>query len=395
MTITLLISHYQALRRVAYLQDERVIHIDLEWPPSKTPSFAFLDQIYWGRVVQVGHRHAFVKVADHQVGLLPFERPFSKPHEGKTVLVQVRREAIPDKGTHHKGPILTRKITLGGRYGLYHPFQKERLLSSKIQDPLVRKRLQALLPTQEPVTFREAAAQTTSDQILADIDALKKKFLEIEALSPQAPCLTPYGALPPSHRWMRDLEAGEGDAILVDDDRALIEVRNFLKTCRPDLLAYVKKHPHPLFEAYGLEDFWDSLFQDVIELPGGGNIVMEVTAAATVIDVNPGNKSAQETSLETNLEAIPLIVQHLKGRHLGGNIIIDFMGLEASPPDRKRLTHLLQKQASESLLPLHIFGWSKLGWLEARLPKRRMPLNQQFSLFEGGENEERGVFGGP
>jgi len=27
-------------------------------------------------------------------------------------------------------------------------------------------------------------------------------------------------------------------------------------------------------------------------------------------------------------------------------------------------------------LPLDIFGWSKLGWIEARLPKRRLPLRE-------------------
>ena len=215
-----------------------------------------------------------------------------------------------------------------------------------------------------------------SEQILTEIAALEQKFLEIEALSGKTPCLTPYEAMPSSHRWMRDLEACEGNAILVDGDHALIDVRKFLKIHRPDLLAQVKKQAQPLFETYGLEDFWESLFQDVVNLPGGGNIVIDVTVAAIVIDVNQGDKDAQET----NKEAIPFIVQQLKGRHLGGNIIIDFMGAETSPQSRSRLMDLLKKQASDDQLPLDIFGWSKLGWLEARLPKRRLPLNRGLFL---------------
>ena len=373
MPVTLLISQHGNQRRVARLKDSQAIDIDLEWPSSPVTNFSSLGQIYWGRVIHIKPAHAFVKLAESQVGLLPLEHPFSKPAEGQAILIQVRREAIPDKGTHHKGPLLTRKIVFGGRYCLYHPFQEKRFLSSKIQDPATRKRLQALIPALEPITLRESAAHAPVDQIHTEIATLRQKFLEIQALRNKAPCLTPYDAMPSSHRWMRDLEASEGNKILVDHNQDLIESRNFLKIHRPDLLPYVQKHTLPLFEAYGIEDFWASLFQDVVGLPNGGNIVIDITAAAVVIDVNPGDKDARET----NKEAVLPIIQHLKGRHLGGNILIDFMGVEASPQDRTYLTDLLLKHASDYRLPLDIFGWSKLGWLEARLPKRRLPLSER------------------
>jgi Rne/Rng family ribonuclease len=117
-------------------------------------------------------------------------------------------------------------------------------------------------------------------------------------------------------------------------------------------------------------------------LPSGGNIVIDVTAAAIVIDVNQGDENAAQT----NKEAIPVIVQHLKCRHLGGNIIIDFMGNETSPHERMPLIDLLQKQAAIFHLPLNIFGWSKLGWVEARLPKRRLPLREIMSLIQRTQN---------
>jgi ribonuclease G len=378
MPITLLISQKDHFRRVAYRKDDQLIDIDLEWPPSKTPFFSSLDQIYWGRVLRSESTHAFIKLPENTIGLLPFESFFPKPIEGQAQLVQVRREAIPDKGTHHKGTLLTRKITFGGRYCLYHPFLKERQLSSKIQSPVLRSRLQELIAADEPITLRESAGWASPAQILAEISILRQKFQEIEILSISAPCITPYDALPASHRWMRDLETSDGDVILVDDDKALIEVRQFIKTHRPDLLPYVQKYKTPLFEAFGLEDFWDSLFQEVVILPSGGNIVIDVTAAAIVIDVNQGDQGAKET----NKEAIPIIIQHLKCRHLGGNIIIDFMGVEASPKDRAALQDLLQKQAAIYHLPLNIFGWSKLGWMEVRLPKRRLPLGEIVDLIK-------------
>lgn len=376
--MTLLISQKDHFRRVAYLQDDQLIDIDLEWPPSKTPFFSSLDQIYWGRVLRVESTHSFIKLPENTIGLLPLESSFAKPIEGQPLLVQVRREAIPDKGTHHKGVLLTRNITFGGRHCLYHPFQKKRQLSSKIEDVTARNRLQELIGADEPTTLRESAVRASPVQILAEISVLQQKFQEIEALYGKAPCITPYDALPASHRWIRDLEASDGDIILVDDDKALIDARQFIKTHRPDLLPYVQKHKTPLFEAFGLEDFWNSLFQDVVILPGGGNIVIDVTAAAIVIDVNQGDGNAAQT----NKEAIPVIVQHLKCRHLGGNIIIDFMGIKTSPQERMTLIELLHKQAAIYHLPLNIFGWSKLGWVEARLPKRRLPLGEIVDLIK-------------
>lgn len=373
MTVTLLVNQQSSFRRVAFLSAGNLLDLDIEKDPFLPHFSAPLDQIYWGRVVSVEPSHIFVKLTEKEVGLLPLEPSFSKPLEGQALLVQVRREAFPDKGTKNKGTLLTRKIQLGGRYCIFHPFLPKRRLSNRIQDPRVRDRLQRLFPDHEPVTLRTAAASASFEQIQTELICLRQKFMVLEGLSGNAPCMTPYDALPTSHRWIRDLEASEVDAIFVDHDEALREVRTFVVHNRPDLLPLVKKHRGNLFEAYGLEDIWDSLFTDVVDLPGGGNIVLEMTAAALIIDVNQGNKAVRET----NKEAILPIIQHLRWRHLGGNIIIDFMGVETALPDRAHLRDLLMQQSAVYHLPLEIYGWSKLGWLEARLPKRRLPLGKR------------------
>src|SRR5262245_34846937 len=135
MSVTVLISQNNDLRRVAYLKNGHVLDFDVEWPPSKfsllskTALPPRLDQIYWGRVIGIDSSHIFVKLDQNQIALLPLEPYFPRPNEGQNILVQVRREAIPDKGTIQKGALLTRKITLGGRFCLLHPFQKKRVLS--------------------------------------------------------------------------------------------------------------------------------------------------------------------------------------------------------------------------------------------------------------------------
>jgi len=376
MPITLLVSHNDHFLRTACLKDGNVIEIDVEWSSSKPSSFPILDQIYWGQVIQVEKTHAFIKLAKNEVGLLPFESHFPKPFIGQAILVQVRREAIPDKGTRHKGPLLTRNIFFGGRYCLFHPFQKKRFLSTKIQNPELRNHLQGLFPIDTPITLREAAIQASHANIQTEITLLQQKFFELESLVKEAPCRTSYDPMPSSYRWMRDLDALEGNMIVVDHEEALTYILRFLKIHRPDLLPFVKKHKDPLFKDYDLEEFWTSLFEEVIALPYGGNIVIDNTPAAIVIDVNQGQRSIQET----NEQAIPVIVQQLKGRHLGGNVIIDFIGLDTSLQGLAKLKDLLDHQSSLYHLPLNIFGWSKLGWMEARLPKRRIPLKERLSL---------------
>jgi ribonuclease G len=377
MSATILISQRNALRRMAYLKEGQVFDMDGELLVPEAVSMPRLDQIYWGRVTGVDSGYAFVKLDGNHTGLLPLEPYFPKLNDGQAVLVQVRREAIPDKGTPQKGALLTRNITLGGRFCLYHPFQKKRRLSSKIQDPDVRQRLQDLIPDHEPVTVRQAAAHATPDEIRHEIATLHQRFKDIEVLASKALCGMAYDALAASYRWLRDLESGEGRAILVDHDDALQDVRAFLKTHRPDLLALVQRYrAGSVFEAYGLEEVWDSLLQDVVDLPGGGNIVLDVTAAAVVVDVNRGGKGIPET----NKEAVTVIVKHLKLRHLGGNVIIDFMGIETSSQDRKFLKDLMQNVAAGYDLPLEIYGWSKLGWMEARLPKPRLPLGEMIPI---------------
>src|SRR5579871_5130662 len=100
MPITILITQNANERRVACLKDGILFDIDREELVSTMPQ---LDQIYWGRVtgpvVGSSSPYVFVSLSDEHIGLLPVEPYFPKPVEGQLLLVQVRREAMPDKGT--------------------------------------------------------------------------------------------------------------------------------------------------------------------------------------------------------------------------------------------------------------------------------------------------------
>jgi len=366
MPIKLLFSYHKNYHRALYIKDDHVLDADLGWQTLQNNDTGCLDCIYWGRVLQVYSSHAYIRLPKDQIGILPLEHLFPKPHEGQSILVQVRREAIPDEGTQNKGPLLTQKIVLAGRFCLFHPFHEEYQLSSKINDPAVIKRFQGMFSKKEPITLRESATHVVPEQIFHEIQNLQQQYNEIMLLQKQTPCNTPYLALSPCQRWIRDLDVNEDVEIVIDNDSRAKNIRNFIQTYRPDLLPHVHKNSSNIFDEFGVEDFWDSLFLNVIDLPPSGNIVINMTAAAVIVDINKN--------------AIPMIIQQLKCRHLGGNIIMDFAGSKNHTQIRKQLVEQIKHHAAFYDLPLEIFGWSKLGWLEARLPKRYLPIPQHLSL---------------
>ena len=67
-------------------------------------------------------------------------------------------------------------------------------------------------------------------------------------------------------------------------------------------------------------------------LPSGGSLVIDLTEAMTVIDVNTGKFVGQggnleETVTKNNLEAAEEIVRQLRLRDIGGIIVVDFIDM--------------------------------------------------------------------
>ena len=75
-------------------------------------------------------------------------------------------------------------------------------------------------------------------------------------------------------------------------------------------------------------------------------MVVDETEALTTFDVNTGKyvgrKSADETILQTNLEAIGVIVNQIRIRNIGGIIVIDFIDMNSGSDREKVYKSLLQ-----------------------------------------------------
>ena len=108
---------------------------------------------------------------------------------GDSVLVQVTKDPVG-----HKGARLTSQISLPGRYLVYVPGGSMTGISRKLPDT-ERNRLKAILkenlPNKTGVIVRTAAEGISEEELLNDINRLRKQWEEIEAQSKSNKVLAP------------------------------------------------------------------------------------------------------------------------------------------------------------------------------------------------------------
>ncbi len=266
---------------------------------------------------------------------------------GDEVLVQVSRGPMGQKG-----PALTTRISLPGRYLVLLAHATRGGVSRRIESAEERDRARALLeglsvPAGMGVILRTAAAGRTKEEVAADLAALLALWEGIRARlasgkGPRAVHLETDLAL----RAVRDLLPPSTTRIVVDDAATAQRVREYLARLAPPLdpegavrMPSVEVHPaaeardpQPLFHAHGVEGQVEDAFRRTVRLPSGGSLVIDPTEALVAIDVNSGRLTGEEdleaTAFKTDLEAVPEVARQLRLRDLGGVIVVDFIDLE-------------------------------------------------------------------
>ncbi|WP_010300563.1 ribonuclease E/G [Candidatus Odyssella thessalonicensis] len=157
------------------------------------------------------------------------------------------------------------------------------------------------------------------------------------------------------------------ELLLVDNAEVMISLRAYCKTAHPTLA--LKLVSHNLFEEYGLEDSWALLECPIVDFPGG-NLIIETTAAATIIDINGIGKTES-----LNLQAAEILGQQITWRTLSGSILIEF--IDHGQGHRPQLIEKLTQGLTYFNDGITIHGFSKLGFLELSRVKRRSPLHHR------------------
>ncbi|MBU6148924.1 MAG: ribonuclease E/G [Verrucomicrobia bacterium] len=367
---SLLVSKDSSFLKIASLKNGKIWQFFYQPFTKYKPS---QDDIYSGKVIRVTPQFIWVDIGEKNLGVLKRKLKEKPLIEGQRIIVQISKEEISDI-VSHKGSRLTQNIYIPGKFCIYHPFNKN-IFFSKNLSTITKQKLSAFLGKEISFTLR------TSSESLMDISDLQKEMNHLReswkfiSQTPQLRTGLIKSAPTPLERLLRDTDSTT--EVIFDDAGILASSKKHVT--ETDLgatnnwrLASLKEQP--LFEFFGIQDDWEMLTEPLVPLSTGGNLYIEETASAIIIDVNAGEKSPEEI----NFEAVSPIIQQIRLRQLSGNILIDFVRI--SPSSRKKLLIDFENHLkNENTQGVKILGWSHLGFLELQAPKHHDSLTKQLN----------------
>lgn len=286
---------------------------------------------------------------------------------GQNILVQIVKEPISTKG-----PRLTTRINLTGRYVVLLPFSTSVNVSRKIKQNEERNRLKKiinpLLPPNCGIIIRTVAENQMADELAKDVELLIEKWKGIAseikfAVAPERL----YTEMSKTSSILRDILNSSFNHIYVNDKSMSVELANYIRQISPGQENIVEYYSgkNPIFDQYKVAKQIKQLFGKTVGLSSGAYLILEQTEAMYVIDVNSGHKASNQHSQENNAflvnsEAGKEIARQIRLRDLGGIIVVDFIDMKSSENRRKLLESITDEmkkdRAKHSILPVTKFG---------------------------------------
>jgi ribonuclease E len=383
--------------RVAMVDGQRLFDLDIE-SQSREQKKA---NIYKGRITRIEPSldAAFIEYGADRHGFLPLKEVspeyfVNEPgpdgrvnirdviREGQDIVVQVEKE---ERGT--KGAALTTFISLAGRFIVLMPNNpRSGGVSRRISDADRDEMREALNDVEVPegmgVIVRTAGVGRSPEELKWDMDYLLGIWEAIKKAAVSRPA--PFLIFQDSNaiiRALRDHLANDVGEILIDDEKAYEEARQFVERAMPQNLRKLRHYsdPVPLFTRYQIESQIESAFSHTVELPSGGSIVIDHTEALVSIDINSARATKgsdiEATAFATNMEAAEEIARQLRLRDLGGLIVIDF--IDMGPQRNQRdVENKLRDAVHMDRARVQIGKISRFGLLEMSRQRLRPSLGE-------------------
>ncbi|MBX6366791.1 MAG: ribonuclease E/G [Rhodospirillales bacterium] len=351
MSPVLLLAAGPGEARAALLEGEEIVELRIE-----RAAAARAGEVCLGRVVAVlpGMSAALLDIGAERPALLERKHALAPFHEGQRLVVQVVREARAEKG-----PAVTARLALGGALLALTPGRPGVRVPTEIQGDVLRQALLPLLGEDEGLNLRAGAAGAEMVELEADLARLRARWSEIRARAESAvpgPLETPPSPL----RRLAEaaIEEWSPSTVRVDTPRIAAELRG---------LAEVEVAPGTRAL---IDEAVEAALRPVVPLPGGGSITIEPTRAATLIDVDGGGA---KTLLDVNKAAAREAARQIRLRNIGGQILIDFVSMEA-PPQRQAVLDVLSHALKGDLARPHALGWTRMGLVEVTRRRRHPSL---------------------
>ncbi len=374
--------------RVALLANEQVQELYIE----RVGARSLVGNIYKGKITRVlpGMQAAFVDIGLERAGFLhagsiaPMNGTGELPVQstgvnindhcylGQELLVQVTRDPIGTKGAR-----LSAHLSLSSRYLVYMPALKH--------DFIFKEGKRHKEPSQVSGGFiaRTRLLEQPNVDLTSEKQFLQDTWSQIQDKANTAKvgaCCYEECSLPV--RVWRDRLYGAplAHSMVLLDDRAMChQLHDYAKKTAPALVETIQYYDSykPIFDLYQVEQDIVNALKPACSLPSGGYLLIEQTEAMSTIDVNTGayvgKENADETFLQTNLEAVAVIARQLRLRNLGGIIVLDFIDMD-SQAHRKTVRDALIAALSNDLAKTSVSEFSGLGLIEISRQRMRESL---------------------
>ena len=301
---------------------------------------------------------------------------------GDDIIVQIIKEGI---GT--KGPTLTTYLSVPGRILVMMPGMSKMGVSRKIEDDGERRRLRQILDSLDPIEqcgfiIRTAGVGKTKAEIQRDLAYLTRLWQQVDKkLRSSSGSMELYTEGDLVTRTVRDVISSEIDAIIVDNEKVVERLRDYIKLTSPRAKDKVQLYDGalPIFHKYNIEREIEMMYSRHVPLPSGGSLVIDQTEAVVAIDVNSGkfrdHSDAETTAFKTDMEAADEIPRQLKLRDLGGVIICDFIDLRFER-HRRELEGRLHGNFQNDRAKTKVLRMSQFGIIEITRQRMRPSLKR-------------------
>jgi ribonuclease E len=261
----------------------------------------------------------------------PIQEIFRK---GSEVVVQVIKEGIGSKG-----PTLSTYVSIPGRYLVLMPALQRVGVSRKIEDEDARRKLRRQLNELDPppgvgFIIRTAGLDRSIEDLDRDLNYLIRLWkVIVRRIKDASAPVDIYQDSDMITRTIRDIFAGDINAVWIDEVSAYERAQEFMKAVMPGHESRVHFYDaqESIFHKYQIENEIARIQNREVPLKGGGSIVIDPTEALVAIDVNSGNcrvdDNAEETAYQVNLRAADEVARQIRLRDIGGVVVVDFIDM--------------------------------------------------------------------
>ena len=384
------IDSVDGISKVGIVEENRLV----EYYTGEENKEKLVGNIYRARIETVlqGMEAAFVDIGEGKNAYLNIkdalnlEQIYSKEEYkinelvkgGQEIIVQVIKES---QGS--KGPKVTARISIPGRYLVLTPFSNKINVSRKIIGFKAVSRLKILgekiVKENTGVIFRTMAEDVDDSLLIDEYNLLWDIYNRIQREINFLPCpKLLYRELDLVYQIVRDSFNDKNHRIIVNNkdiyDKLLLLEDYFSYDFEGKIL--LDKSFSMEMDVNLIKDLNQALDRRV-SLKSGGHIVIDETEALTAIDVNTGkyigNYSLDETILLTNIEAAEEILRQIRLRDIGGIVIVDFIDMR-SEKDISEVLSILHNNLSKDRNKPTVVGITKLGLVEITRKRIRSTL---------------------